>query len=219
MAKKHVNENYIHDCGSTKVAIKDFITSVVDMGFSKEQVLEILDFYLFHAAVLKSNKKDSGFGLKSMKDYGWAGNSEINKLEGRLLKASGISVFCFIKADSIAQTLEMMDLGEKICIQHPRAVIKQDCSSSIQEDGSITISQHETRMECLFRHIRNSLAHNHTYLFDNGNIMIEDCNDTGNVTARILMPKQALLDWMNVIKKIDEVQVAENGKKLGEEVE
>ena len=64
-----------------------------------------------------------------------------------------------------------MDLADEICIQHPRAVMKQNCSVSIQEDGTTIINQNETRMECLFRHIRNSFAHNHTYLFDNDNIL------------------------------------------------
>ncbi|MDO4492747.1 MAG: hypothetical protein Q4C53_02550 [Clostridia bacterium] len=102
MGKKYTNENFLHNCGSGKVAIKDHIKAITEMKFQNQQVIDLLDFYLFHAPILKSNKNDDGFGLKSMKDYGWVGNSETNKLEGRLLRASGIGVFCFVKADSIS---------------------------------------------------------------------------------------------------------------------
>lgn len=204
MAKKHINENFLHNCGGSKVRIKENIKSITDMNFENKQVLDILEFYLFHAPVLKSGKDDDEFGLKSLKKYGWSGNSAINKLEGRLLKASSIAVFCFIKSDSITQTLESMDLLDEICVQHPRAVLKQNCSSSIQEDGTTVISQHETRMECLFRHIRNSFAHNHTYLFENDNILLEDSDESGKISARILMPKKALIEWMDIIKKTNE---------------
>lgn len=129
------------------------------------------------------------------------GSANISKLEGKLLKSSGISTFCFIKSDSISETLEEMNLGDKICIDHPRAVLKQSIKVTIYEDCKVEVKQQETRMECLFRHIRNSLAHNHTYLFDNGNILLEDCDDNGKISARILMPKDALIEWMKIIKK------------------
>ena len=67
-------------------------------------------------------------------------------------------------------------------------------------DGSTEIKQHETRMECLFRHFRNAIAHNHTYLFDNENIMFEDCDESGKISARILMPKNALLTWIEIVR-------------------
>ena len=125
----------------------------------------------------------------------------MNRLEGRLLRAANLSVFCMIRADRIDQTLEAMDLDKTICCTHPRAVLRQLCSVRIQEDGSVNVSQGETRMECLFRHVRNSLAHNHTYMFENGNILLEDCDDSSNISARILIPRDALLDWMKIIKK------------------
>lgn len=210
MAAKHINENFIHNCGLGKVKIKDNIKSITDMNFDNKQVIDILDFYLFHAPVLKSGKDADEFGLKSLKSYGWLGNSAINKLEGQLLKASSIAVFCFIKSDSITYTLESMDLADEICIHHPRAVLKQNCNASIQEDGTAIISQNETRMECLFRHIRNAFAHNHTYLFDNDNILLEDCDESGKISARILMPKNTLIEWMNIIKKTNEKQDESN---------
>ena len=117
------------------------------------------------------------------------------------MKAADMGIFCFVKSDSIDSTLDNMNLGERICINHPRAVLKQNYSVSIQEDGNVLLSQKETRMECLFRHIRNSFAHNHTYCFENDSVLLEDCEENGKISARILMPKQALIDWIYIIKK------------------
>jgi hypothetical protein len=203
MARKklHVNENYVHNCGLQQYVLTEYVKSIVDMGFEKQECLDILEFYLFNAPILKSDKKGDSFGLKSLRDYGWNGNSEMSKLEGRLLKAAGLGMFCIIKSDSISQTLVSMDLEMKVCIEHPRAVMSQKCKVSVQEDGLVVVNQQETRMECLFRHIRNSLAHNHTYDFNNGNIMFEDCDENNNISARIIIPKHSMIDWMNIVKK------------------
>jgi hypothetical protein len=200
MGKKYNNENFLHSCDEPKVVLKDHEHSVLDMKYSLEDQIRIVDFYLFHAPVLNPSKSENGFGLKSMKNYGWMGNQSMSKLEGLLLKDANLSIFCFLKSDSIADTLESMDLKDKICISHPRAVLKQNAKVSVREDGSVLVSQKETRMECLFRHVRNSLAHNHTYYFDNGNILLEDCDDSGSISARLLIPKQALLSWIDTIE-------------------
>lgn len=46
---------------------------------------------------------------------------------------------------------------------------------------------------------KNKDLNNHTYLFDNGNILIEDCDDNGKISARLLMPKDALIEWMRIV--------------------
>lgn len=200
MAKKHVNENYTHVCDSNTESIIVNATPVSKMGFTSDEVIEIVEFFLFNAPVLKSDKTKDIFGLCSLKDYGWTGTAAMSRLEGQLLKAANMGIFCFIKSDTIDETLASMGLGEKMCIEHPRAVLKQNVKVALFEDGSTEVRQQETRMECLFRHMRNSIAHNHTYLFDNGNIMIEDRDDNGRVSARILAPKSILLEWMKIVK-------------------
>lgn len=200
MAKKHVNENYNHVCDSNKESILAKATPISKMGFSSDQVIEIVEFYLFNAPVLKSDKAKDAFGLCSLKDYGWTGTASMSKLEGQLLKAANMSIFCFIKSDTIDETLASMGFGEKMCVDHPRAVLKQNVKVVSFEDGSTEIRQQETRMECLFRHLRNSIAHNHTYLFDNGIVMIEDRDDNGKISARILAPKSILIEWMKIVK-------------------
>ena len=198
MASKKANENYIHNCGNDKVKIDNYIKSILRMGFSDIQLKNIINFYLCNTPMLKNDKNDSPFGLKTLKSYGWVGN-QLSKLEGKLLKAANIGNFILIKSDRIDETLKNMDLSEKICIEHPRAVLKQNFSVTVKENGTANISETETRMECLFRHIRNPIAHNHTYCFDNGNIILEDRDEKGIISAVILMPKQALLEWIDIV--------------------
>lgn len=201
---KRINENYVHNCGLPQTEIAKKVTAISKMGFTSAQAIELIDFYLFSAPVLKSDKKGNAFGLKSLREYGWTGTSAMTKLEGQLLKTAGLSIFCFIKSDSIDGTLESMNLGDKVCIDHPRAVLKQNVKATIFEDGGTEIRQQETRMECLFRHVRNSIAHNHTYLFDNGNIMLEDCDENGKISARIIIPRDSLIEWMRIINPTNE---------------
>lgn len=202
MAKNETNENYVHACGETLVDAQNYINSISCAKYSNEEFKEIIEFYLFNAPVLKSDKSDK-FGLKKLKDYGWAGNAAMSQLERELLKTAQMPSFCFIRSSTINATLNQMRLGEgKWCISHPRAVLKQENTCNVQESGKVEITNKETRMECLFRHIRNSLAHNHVYVFDNGNIVLEDADaQNGNITARILLNKTALYEWIKVVQK------------------
>lgn len=195
---KHANENYVHNCGAKKIILQNYEKALTEMEFEPEQVIRILNFYLFNAPIIKNDKGNAKFGLKSLKEYGWMGNSKLSRLEGKLLKASEIGIFCFIKADSINETLNSMDLNDKICIDHPRAILKQNIRISVHEDGTTVVAPQETRMECLFRHIRNAFAHNQTYIFDNGNVLLEDSEENEKISARILIPKGSLLKWINI---------------------
>lgn len=202
MAKKEANENYVHACGLPMVDAKKYINSISCAGYSDIEFKKIIEFYVFNAPILKSDKTDL-FGLKSLKDYGWHGNSDMSKLERELLKAGNMSSLCFVRSSSIELTLNQMLLGtENWCISHPRAVLKQEYNCDARESGKAEISNKESRMECLFRHIRNSLAHNHVYVFDNENIVLEDTDaQNGKITARILLNKSALLEWIRITRK------------------
>lgn len=102
-----------------------------------------------------------------------------------------------------------------ICIDCPRGVLKWRYKSVITEDEAIqfvysansntpqeedeTNKFHETMLSCLFRHIRNSLAHNNTYFFENGNLLLVDFDTNKELSAMLLIRQQILLDWMNLI--------------------
>jgi hypothetical protein len=204
MSTKKKKKKNTHDCNEKRKEFDNCAKSIIDMKFEGgDSIDKILEFYLFHALTNNSDNAEAErpsdkFGFKKLKDYGWGGKN-LPALERELLKTSQIESFCFIKANSIKETLKAMNLDGRICFKHPRAVMKQDFSVSVQENGKAKITQTETRLQCLFRHIRNSLAHNRTYLLDEDMILFEDA-DGKKITARILMPKVALLTWIEVIK-------------------
>lgn len=208
MAKKEANENHIHVCREPLVDAKEYIHLISHAGYSAQECKEIIEFYLFNAPILTGDKNNR-FGLKSLKDYGWHGNSDMCKLEKELLRAANMNSFCFVRSSSISLTLNQMLLGtNNWCVSHPRAVLKQDFNCNVLEDGNAEIANKETRMECLFRHIRNSLAHNRVYVFDNGNIVLEDADEKNEtITARILLNKSTLSEWIKVIKKTKTDQI------------
>lgn len=199
MAKLKTNENYMHECDSAKYNLKRCIQSISAI-YSEQDFKTIAEFYLLNAPVLKSGKSDA-FGLKSLHEYNWRGNSDMNKLERELLKSSGLSFFCFIKASSIDDTLIQMNLEGDICGSHPRAVMLQNCSATIHENGQVEVKASETRMECLFRHIRNSIAHNHTYILGEDAIVLEDIDTNSKITARIMLFKKTLIEWIPIISR------------------
>ena len=94
-----------------------------------------------------------------------------------------------------------MALDKEIRAEHPRAVLHKDVKLTLREDNSIERrSGDENRMQCLFRHLRNGIAHGQTYLFPTGLVLIED-RDGKRITARILIRKETLLAWIYIVEK------------------
>ena len=94
-----------------------------------------------------------------------------------------------------------MDLYEDlICISHPRAVLMQNFTCSTDENEKVTLKSEENRINAIFRHIRNALAHGNTFFFDNGMCLLED-KDGKRRTAGILIPSRSLLDWIFIVDK------------------
>lgn len=205
MARKHKNEdigNDLHECKAQKFKLEYKESSLKDCGLSSEEIVLIWDFFVSHAPVCKNHdNKGDGFGLRYLGAYGWTGNADHNALERKLLAEANLGRFVMIRAEKITDTLSLMNLQDEICWEHPRAVLKQNYSITVHENGSVSIENSETRMICLFRHIRNSLAHNRIYFSPDGDkILLEDADDKG-ITARILIPVSCLLNWITIIDK------------------
>lgn len=207
MAKaKETNNNSIsnnsHVCNEKKEKLDNHKESIIQSTLTTDEINAVFDFYVLHAPILKSGSdKTDDFGIKSLGEYGWYGNCRLSELERNLLKSGDVHRFVMIRADSINETLENMGLKDDICIKHPRAVMQQNFKVTVKENGEVKLEERETRMQCLFRHIRNSIAHNRTYLFENGEmILLEDADTDKKVTARILIKVKTLVDWIQIIR-------------------
>ena len=137
-------------------------------------------------------------------DNGWDINKFLKEIESNLMHIAGIDKLCCIRSKKIDNTLKACDLYEnEICVEHPRAVIQRKFTLEIDENEKISFAGGqggEKRIDCLFRHIRNSFAHTNTYFFNNGNVLLEDKDGT-KITSMILIKGQTLLDWIHYIDK------------------
>ena len=196
-----VNENYQHACDGMHVKMTDWLKPLSKAGYSDSEFAAIVDFYVLQPCVAKGDKSSSQ-NPRTLGSLGWGsgeGNQSLSKLEGLLLKNSGMSSRVMMKSRTITATLEAMNLNGEICIEHPRCVLRWDTKVELEEDGEIKKTTNGTRVGTLLRHVRNAIAHSQTYVFSNGMIMLEDKGDGGLVTARILLRKETLLDWIDII--------------------
>lgn len=169
--------------------------------FSYAQIDMIWDLYVTHS-ICGTSKLE-----RNICDYGWNNtNSKTNgytAIERFLTEKAGLQDnLCFIRSKTCKDTLSAMDLAnDKICINHPRAVLLQKYSISTDENEKINFSgDGENHITCLMRHIRNAFAHGNTYFFDNGFLLLEDC-DGRTITAAILIKQETLIDWIKIIDK------------------
>ncbi len=193
-------KGFEHSCTLAKVIITENKKALMESQYSFAQIDMIWDFYVTHALGGESGLK------RELSDYGWEktdyGKRGIIVLEKELAASAGIEKFCFIRSKSCKDTLGAMDLSnDRICVNHPRAVLLQKYSITVDENENIQFAGGgENRINCLFRHICNSFAHGNTYCFENKTVLLED-KDGNTVSARILLKMQTLLDWIALIDK------------------
>ena len=157
----------------------------------------IWDFYVTKAIA------DSAAQRRRASDYGL---KEIPWKE--MLSVAGVidSNIKVLPANSINKTLLQFDLeivegkgsekhNKAIDISIPKIVCLTPYSISDEEKPKPRVGDAES----VLTHIRNSFAHGNTYFFDNEMLMLEDKDQRGTPTARILLKKQTLLDWIGIV--------------------
>lgn len=196
--KSAVNENYRHECDAKCVSeLEKNVSPLFDGRFSSDELFAIFDFYLVNPPI-KKDGNSADRNTRWIGDYGWKG-LQLSVLEGNLLKKSKIPFFCLLSSDSIDETASQMSLKGDICPLHPRAVMQINSKISRREDGAYTCTKQETRIACLFRHIRNSLAHGLVFDLGNGNVYLKDENEAHKLTAAMVFSWQVLLEWIKAV--------------------
>lgn len=193
-------EGFTHSCETVKIEKSLFQATLSSQTFFDASYKQIYDFYLTNSFAAETQQR------VYLKEYGWEGTSKdkgLKTLEDLLSANAGIDEFCMIRSTTIKDTLIAMGLsGSHICVEHPRAVMLRDYSVKISENEEFTFDPNkESRINCLFRHIRNALAHGGTYFFDNGTMIIEDFNNKNTISAEILIPQQSLIDWIGIVDR------------------
>jgi hypothetical protein len=190
---------FIHSCNDVKIKKGSYHLSLKESGFTDAQIKILWDFY-----VSRSFAASTGDPI-SLETCGWHDTQSktdgLPVLESALAAAAGLASFCIIRNKTIRDTLGQMDLSnERICVSHSRAVLAQSFTYESDENETIKIKSAESRINAIFRHIRNSFAHGNTYFFPNGNCLLID-KDGSKTTAAILIPKESLWDWIAIVDK------------------
>ncbi len=98
--------------------------------------------------------------------------------------------------------------GNELCNRCKRFVCKRMPQKAKREP-----TRAETDLECLLRHLRNSLAHGHVYISHGGNyisVCFEDMNEKKHTTARILVNQAQLKKWKNTLERAMKEQEERN---------
>lgn len=182
-----------------KLEIQGYHRSIYMCGLPKEQEAIIWDFYVTHAiaASASQGRKASDYELSSLP---W---DEMKRVAG--IDSSNVKI---LLANSINKTLTKFDLEvAKGKAEHKRFMAIEVDIPKIVCSTPYSIADEEPpkgkvgEAESVLTHIRNSLAHGLTYFFDNGNVLFEDRDPRGTITARIILKIQTLLDWIALIDK------------------
>lgn len=180
-----------------RVEIQKFQKSINESDFSLAQIAMIWDFYVTHSVAASASQK------RTVKDY------ELSSFPwNEMSQKGGFSKdqIKILPANSINKTLKNYDLE----VQEGKGEKKQNKAIEIDEVRIVCLTQYSIcdedkpsprcgEAESVLTHIRNSFAHGLTFFFDNGNVLFEDKDNRGTITARIIMHQQTLLDWISLI--------------------
>lgn len=114
---------------------------------------------------------------------------------------NGHSDNCFCEQNSNTEKeLKKLALnGISICSKCKRFLCKKMTHNAKRDP-----SRKESNLECLLRHLRNSIAHGHVYIMHGGNfisLLFEDIGSNKKVTARIVCWQADLKKWRKILEE------------------
>lgn len=155
-----------------------------------EDMKIIIIFFVFHIPVEGVSARG-----KSLKEYGWGKKRKANdfkELKRRLIEFGEMKTenfVCVNNFENIKRALEENEL-----IDFPGNIEKQKLVFTKNKNGI---------NESLISHIRNAFAHGRVAFYKNGQyIVMEDINPKNKVvSARMILKKETLMNWIYIIRK------------------
>ena len=180
-----------------KIVVQDYKKSINQSLFTPDQISMIWDFYVTKAIAESASQR------RRASDYGHRELPWRDMLLSAGVTSNNVKV---LLANSINKTLLDFDLeitegkGESkhnraIEIDTPRIVCLTPYSIADEEKPKARVGEAES----VLTHIRNAFAHGNTYFFDNRMMLLEDKDQRGTITARMVLRCQTLLDWISLI--------------------
>ena len=184
---KHVNTN-LRETKLVRINEKQYIFDI-DKELKRHNFQKILSFYLFKIPV-----KDVSSLSIEFSDYGW------NKYNYRklltLMKESLIATLPKSKSKLAKDNILFYPLKSSDDVEMVLNSVKEENSNAY----IIFKLTSTSKLESIFRHIRNSFAHGNFYIDSKRNYHLEDYYHD-KYTSKILLNEKTLLAWIDVITK------------------
>ena len=184
---KHVNTN-LRETKLVRINEKQYIFDI-DKELKRHNFQKILSFYLFKIPV-----KDVSSLSIEFSGYGW------NKYNYRklltLMKESLIATLPKSKSKLAKDNILFYPLKSSDDVEMVLNRVKEENSSAY----IIFKLTSTSKLESIFRHIRNSFAHGNFYIDSKRNYHLEDYYHD-KYTSKILLNEKTLLAWIDVITK------------------
>lgn len=176
-----------------KVEVQKYHKSINQTNFTLAQVALVWDFYVTKSVAKTAAQKRSvkDYNLKELPWKAMLEKAELSKENVKILKANSINKT--LKAFDLATTEDKHNKSIEIDTNKIVCLIPYSIADEDQPTAKIG------EAECVLTHIRNSFAHGLTYFFNNGQVLFEDKDPSGNITARMILKQQTLLDWISLI--------------------
>lgn len=117
----------------------------------------------------------------------------------QMLKGNKNYHFCAQNSNTEDELRAVALNGARACIRCKRFMCKR-----MTQPAKRDRTRKESDLECLLRHLRNSIAHGHIYVNHGGNyisILFEDENAKHNITARIVCCQADLKKWRTILEE------------------
>lgn len=157
----------------------------IESKFQNQDFAKIINFFLLQTPVTELSVRS-----KSVDSFGWGNTYELKKK----MRIIGTNKINFEFADRLNEMqgylteCNLIDDFSKI--------------SDYTERGCFYIVKNQ--LNSIFYHIRNSLAHGRFNIIEQNNdwiFIMEDINLHKKVSARMILRKSTLLDWIAIIKQ------------------
>ena len=185
-------------------------------GFTAEERLELLDFLCVKPL------SDEEFREDVLKSHNWIKENDQSDstsfynavllcamLKQSIFYVKGITFDMLQSFGCDLFTPENVASGVARCsFTPPRAILQQTIpplKAELNDDMQVEVSykneqKEEPLIQCLFRHLRNSIAHDFTYVKGDDVLFVDFAPKRSRITAVICVKKKTLTDWISLVK-------------------
>lgn len=191
-----------------RVEVQNYKKSINETNFTDAQIKMIWDFYVTKSVAASASQKRtiSDYGRKQFPWKEMLNKAGITNENVKILLANSINKTLVDYDLEIIEGHGMDKHNKEIEIDIPKIVCLTPYSIADEENPKAKVGEAES----VLTHIRNAFAHGNTYFFDNGNVLFEDKDQRGVITARMILKQKTLLDWISIVDKEQRFYILRN---------